>query len=153
MPDRTASVRDVTFREVTIGSAEYMAAVRLREAILRAPLGLVLSAEELAAEPACRHFVGLAGNEVIATLLLKPLDARTVKMRQVAVDPAWQRSGVGARLIRFAEEAALAHGFGEIVAHARGTAVGFYERLGYSAEGEVFLENTIPHRFVRKPLG
>lgn len=143
---------EVTFHEVMLGTPEYQGAIRLREAILREPLGLVLSAEEMANEPKCRHFVGLAGTEVVATLLLKPLDAETVKMRQVAVAPAWQRSGVGARLVQFGENAARENGFRKIVAHARETAVLFYQRLGYAVEGEVFIENTIPHRLVRKTL-
>ena len=143
----------VIFREVPLGVPEYAAAIRLREEILRKPLGLVLSPEELSAEPECHHFVGLAGTEVIATLLLKPLDAQTVKMRQVAVAPALRRSGVGAGLVRFAEQFARELGFQTIVAHARETAVGFYQRLGYAVEGETFLENTIPHRRVSKALG
>ena len=144
--------QDVNFREVPLGSSEYDAAIRLREAVLRKPLGLTLSPEEMSAEPECRHFVGLLGKDVIATLLLKPLDARTVKMRQVAVEPALQRSGVGARLVHFAESAARDLDFQTIVAHARGTALSFYERLGYTVENEPFIENTIPHRRVSKAL-
>jgi hypothetical protein len=143
---------DVTFREVPLGTPEYAAAIELREAVLRRPIGLLWSAEELAAEPACRHFVGLARNEVIATLLLLPLDADTVKMRQVAVAPAWQGAGVGAGLLAFAEEAARRLGFTQMKAHARATALPFYRRLGYTVEGDVFLEATIPHQLVTKAL-
>lgn len=142
----------VTFHTVALGSSEYRHALRLREAVLRAPLGLTLSAGELAVEPQCEHFVALAGTEVVATLLLIPLDAETVKMRQVAVDPARQGSGIGAGLVRFAEEAARARGFRRLVAHARGTAVLFYQRLGYTVEGDPFLEQTIPHLRVSKAL-
>lgn len=153
MPPTEFRPHEVIFREVRLGAPEYAAALRLREEILRQPLGLVLSAEELSVEPECRHFVALAEREVIATLLLKPLDAQTVKMRQVAVAPAWQRSGVGAGLVRFAENVARELGFQTIVANARETAVGFYRRLGYAVEGEPFLETTIPHRRVSKRLG
>ncbi len=152
MPPAGFRTNDVIFREVPLGNSEYDAAIRLREAVLRRPLGLALSVEEMAGEPECRHFVGVAGTEVIATLLLKPLGAETVKMRQVAVDPALQGSGVGARLVQFAEASARDLGFHTIVAHARETALGFYRRLGYAVEGEPFIENTIPHRRVSKAL-
>ncbi|MGB8170432.1 MAG: GNAT family N-acetyltransferase [Chthoniobacteraceae bacterium] len=142
----------VTFRAIGLGSPEYRASIRLREAVLRAPLGLTLSAEELAVEPACEHFAALLENEVVATLLLVPLDADTVKMRQVAVNPSRQRSGIGAGLVRFAEEAARERGFRRMVAHARATAVEFYRRLGYAVEDEPFLETTIPHQRVSKVL-
>jgi GNAT superfamily N-acetyltransferase len=144
---------ELSFREIRIDSAEYRAAVRLRAAVLREPLGVEFTAEEIAAEPQCRHFAACEGQDVVATLLLLPLDAATAKMRQVAVRPDRQRGGVGAALVRFAEEWAREHGYREIVAHARETAVSFYERLGYQAEAETFLETTIPHRFVRKCLG
>jgi predicted GNAT family N-acyltransferase len=153
MLNKDSRSTDVIFREVPRDSPEYVAAIRLREAILRKPLGLVLSAEEMAAEPECRHFVGVMGTDVVATLLLKPLDAQTVKMRQVAVEPAMQGSGIGAGLVRFAEAAARELGFKTIVAHARATAVPFYLRLGYATEGELFIENTIPHQLVTKALG
>ena len=152
MPGTDDRSNAATFREVAPGSPEYHGAVRLREAILRLPLGLILTAEELAMEPECRHFIAVAGDEVIATLLLKPLDAQTVKMRQVAVEPSWQGRGVGARLVSFAEDAARASGFRRMIAHARGTAVPFYLRLRYTVEGEPFLEQTIAHQLVTKVL-
>lgn len=143
----------VTFRTVEMDSAEYRAAICLREAVLRAPLGLTLSAEELAVEPQCQHFGAFDGEALVATLLLITLDAETVKMRQVAVDPSRQGNGIGAGLVRFAEAAARALGFRQLVANARGTAVPFYQRLGYTVEGDPFLEQTIPHQRVSKALG
>ncbi len=152
MPPIGSDLHDVTFLPVALGSPEYAAAIQLREAVLRRPLGLVLSPEELAVEPDCHHYVALAGTAVIATLLLKPLDAQTVKMRQVAVAPAMQGRGIGAGLVSFAENAARELGFREIIAHARLTAIEFYRMLGYTVEGATFVENTIPHRLVRKAL-
>jgi predicted N-acetyltransferase YhbS len=143
-------MNDITFREVQPGSADYEAAVRLRAAVLRQPLGLEFTAQEMADEPRCFHLVAVTSAEVVGTLLLKPLDARMLKMRQVAVRPDLQRVGVGAALVHFAEAFARERGFDRIVAHARDSAVGFYERLGYSTEGAPLLECTIPHRVVVK---
>ena len=142
----------LTLCEIDIGSPEYHAAVRLREKVLRAPLGLVFSEAELAVEPDCFHLAAIAEGEVVAILLLQPIEAGTVRMRQVAVNPDRQRSGSGSQLVRFAEGFAREHGFRRMVAHARGTAVGFYQRLGYATEGESFMENTIPHVLVAKAL-
>jgi predicted GNAT family N-acyltransferase len=36
--------------------------------------------------------------------------------------------------------------------HARQTAVGFYQKLGYSITGEPFEEVTIPHYIMEKAL-
>ena len=40
----------------------------------------------------------------------------------------------------------------EVTLHARANVVGFYERLGYSAQGDPFLEVGIPHRHMRRAL-
>jgi predicted GNAT family N-acyltransferase len=39
-----------------------------------------------------------------------------------------------------------------MVMHARKSALGFYEKLGYTPEGDEFEEVTIPHYLMRKKL-
>ncbi len=116
------------------------------------PLGLTFSDEELGDEINCIHLAGFDGDRLMAILLLKPIDAATVKMRQVAVHPDLQRQGVGAKLVSSAEGVAMKRGFQTVFAHARQTALEFYEKLGYDPIGEPFVEATIPHRKVTKSL-
>lgn len=142
----------LSIREILFDSSEYKEALKLRYQVLRAPLGLQFSAEEMAKEPVCFHFAALQAGQVVGCLLLMPLDSSRVKMRQVAVSPTLQRAGVGKALVISAETAARQRSFREIVLHARDTAVGFYDRLGYERVGELFLENTIPHLLMRKSL-
>jgi GNAT superfamily N-acetyltransferase len=142
----------MTFRQIEVGGSEYRDELLLREEILRRPLGLTFTEEELAREPDCFHLGAFDDARLIAVLLLQPLDENTVKMRQVAVSEPSQRGGVGSGLITFAEGFARERGYKTIIAHARGTAVGFYLRIGYSASGEEFMETTIPHRLVTKAL-
>ena len=142
----------MTFREFNPSTKEYEQALRLREAVLRIPLGLTLAEGELADEPNCYHLGGFEGDRLVAVLLLRPLDERTVKMRQVAVYPEFQQAGMGSRLVAFAERLAKERGFTKMVAHARGTAVEFYRKAGYATVGEEFIEQTIPHRLVTKEL-
>ena len=142
----------MTFRALDLGTPEYAAALRLREAVLRRPLGLRFSAADLAAESICFHLGAFSEAQLIAVLLLQPLDASTVQMRQVAVDPAQQRSGLGTRLIAFAEVFARSSGYKLLIAHARSTALGFYEKLGYETTGPEFIETAIPHRLVSRRL-
>ena len=51
------------------------------------------------------------------------------------------------------EEAARARGHRELMLHAQESAIGFYEKLGYDAVGERFIEADIPHLEMRKALG
>lgn len=142
----------IVIRRIETGSTEYAAARRLREAVLRAPLGLAWTEADLADETISHHFAALDGEEVVATLMLKPREAGVLQMRQVAVDPPQQGRGIGAQLVTFAEAFARDRGARMLMAHARGTALPFYRALGYDEEGEDFIENTIPHRLVTKQL-
>ena len=134
------------------GSALYQTSVDLRLRVLRWPLGLDFTSEELAAEASDEHLVAVDDDRVIAVAVATPLGDGVVKMRQVAVDPEWQGKGVGKALVRFFEERAVANGFNKIVLSAREPAVQFYLPLGYSVEGEPFEEVTIPHRKMIKWL-
>ena len=142
----------IAIRRIEPGSPEYAAARRLREAVLRAPLGLSWSTADLADETISHHFAAFDGEALIATLMLKPREAGIVQMRQVAVEPQQQSRGVGTQLVAFAEAFAREHGCHGLIANARATALPFYRALGYIEEGELFLENTIPHRLISKRL-
>jgi ribosomal protein S18 acetylase RimI-like enzyme len=143
---------ELACREYAFGSADYRAAVYLREAVLRQPLGLTLTPADFAGEDTSFHLGCFAEGKLVGTLILFPLDARVLKMRQVAVAPQWQGRGVGTKLVAFAESFAAARGFTTIIAHARGTARSFYRKLGYREEGELFPEQGIPHIAIRKNL-
>jgi GNAT superfamily N-acetyltransferase len=140
------------FKEIPVATPDYEDALLLRKAVLRTPLGLSFSPDDLADEASCAHLGGFDEGRLVAILLLKPLNAHTVKMRQVAVQPGLQGRGIGAQLVAFAEAFARGRGYKTMIAHARGTAVEFYRRLGYEASGEPFIETTIPHILVAKGL-
>jgi GNAT superfamily N-acetyltransferase len=144
-------------REVPHGSAEYWAFVDLRDAVLRRPLGLEFSAEELAAEKDSLHVACYRGRRLVGGLVLRPLGdggegGGEIRMRQVAVDPAMQGQGIGTVLVEYAEVLARKLGYQRMVLHARETAVAFYEKLGYSRLGDLFEEVTIPHWAMEKVL-
>ena len=90
--------------------------------------------------------------QVVACLVLKPLANRQVRLRQMAVAAGFQRRGIGTRLVRYAESFLRRQGNREVVLHARETAIGFYEALGYRKEGERFTEVGIPHFTMHKRL-
>jgi len=131
--------------EAPLGSDLYAQALRLREAILRQPLGLTVSREELFDDAMRQHFCAVSYGAVVGTVSLRPLDETTLHLKQMAVAEARRRERIGARLLAHAEGWAAEAGFRLMVLHARIGAEGFYVRLGYTQEGEPFEENTIPH--------
>lgn len=139
--------------EIEFGTPEYDEAVRLRYEVLRKPLGLDFTPEQLAAEYSDHHLVACAeSGAIVGYLNLTPLDAENVKMRQVAVAPDRQGRGIGKALVDASEALARRMGFRRIVLHARETAVPFYLNAGYTVIGDRFEEVTIPHFKMGKEL-
>ncbi len=135
------------FQEIHWGSAAYERECALRDEVLRRPLGRSLHEEDLAAEQSQWHF-GLfdADGNLTACVVAVPLSPVRVKIRQMVVAPCWQGQGFGRQLIGELEQTLRVRGITGFELHARATATGFYQKLGYSATGPEFLEVGIPHR-------
>ena len=129
----------------------YAAAVWLRRRVLRWPLGLEFTPEELAAESNQVHFADLENGVAVGCLNMVPI-GNEVKMRQVAVDTQRQGEGKGRQIVEFAENWAREQGFHLIILHARESAVPFYLALSYVVSGEPFEEVGMPHRFMSKSI-
>ncbi len=141
----------ISFKIINHGSPEYEEAVKLREDILRKPLGLTFSPEELEAETDHIQIAGFQGDKVMSTAVLVP-EGNDYKMQRVVVKQGLQDSGIGSRMIAFCEECARGQGLRSIYLHAIHTAVNFYLKNGYVAEGDYFEENNLVHLKMRKVL-
>jgi predicted GNAT family N-acyltransferase len=139
--------------EIAFASRQYGATLAFRDAHLRRPLGLAQDEADLKGEEGQIHIAALAGDAVVGTVVLKPIDAHLMKLRQMAVSPDLRGTGLGRRIVLFAEDCARARGFTRIEMSARESARGFYEALGYQVVGPSFLEVTIPHLKMVKDLG
>ena len=126
-----------------VGGPHYEETVRLRQRVLRDPLGMVL---DTSGDARRTFFVALEEGRVVGTVALEEN-----RLRAMAVDGASR--GVGRVLVARLEEEARARGITRIFLHARVTARGFYAKLGYTEEGELFTEVTIPHIAMWKSLG
>ncbi|MBI3257949.1 MAG: GNAT family N-acetyltransferase [Ignavibacteriae bacterium] len=146
-------MKAITFSIVQHNSELYKQTVELRFEILRRPLGLEFTDEQLAAEINDIHLAGYDEYCIICCcLLLTPIDNNIVQMRQVSVAAHEQGKGTGRQLVEYSEVIALQNGFKEMILHARDTAVEFYLKLGYELVGKPFVEVGIPHRQMRKDL-
>ena len=138
---------------IDFGTPEYDESVALRFAILRKPLGLEYTPEQLSAEWSDTHLAAFdLQGKMVGILLLTPKNEQEVKMRQVAVAADQQGRGVGTALVAASEALAITLNFKQITLHARETAVPFYLHLGYQIVGERFEEVGIPHFGMEKVL-
>ncbi len=98
-------------------------------------------------DPACRHALAYsATGDLAGTGRLAP----SGKIGRIAVLPGYRRAGIGAAIVVHLVNQATELGLRQVYLHAQADSVGFYERLGFRAEGPVFDEVGIPHRRMRR---
>lgn len=142
----------MALKQIDHGSKEYLQMVNLRNEILRKPLGLTLTEEELAKEKDDILIGAFDDDEMLACCMLSKADNSSLRLRQMAVQNNLQGKGIGASMMNFAELLSRDKGYKKVIMHARETAVGFYEKLGYKVVGDKFTEVTIPHYVMEKKL-
>ncbi|HRO44763.1 GNAT family N-acetyltransferase [Agriterribacter sp.] len=133
-------------------SKEYHQMIELRDEILRKPLGLYFDPEELSREKDDVLIGAFEDDKLIGCCLLTRTGAGTCRLRQMAVSSNLQKKGIGATLMNFAENVARDKGYQTLVMHARKSAVGFYQKFGYTISGNEFYEVTVAHYVMEKRL-
>jgi len=137
---------------INYGSPEYQSMCRLRDEVLRKPIGLRLTEAETLCDKNDILLVCMKNEQAIACCILTKINSDTVQLRQMAVASDYQRKGLGQELLLFAERTAKENGYSAIRMHARKTATGFYEKIGYNVMGEEFMEVGILHFEMEKML-
>lgn len=138
--------------QIEHGSAEYQQMVKLREEVLRKPLGLHFTDDQLAAEATDILIGAFDDGRILGCCILTPISKDTIKLRQMAVNNRQQQKGIGYSIMQFAENLARDKGYRKVTMNARDTAIGFYQKLGYKVVGEPFIEVTIPHHCMEKQI-
>ena len=134
------------------GSNEYRQMVKLRDDILRKPLGLGFSPQELEKEKDNMLIGAFEDDDMLGCCMLVEENPETVRLRQMAVLNDLQGKGIGRALMNFAENLGRDRGYKIMSMHARKNVVGFYEKMGYKVTSDEFTEITIPHYVMEKKL-
>jgi N-acetylglutamate synthase-like GNAT family acetyltransferase len=142
----------MALRLIDYGSPEYEKMLRLRNDLLRKPLGLNFDPRELEKEKDDVLMGAFEDDRLLGCCLLTRVDAKTMRLRQMAVPNNLQGKGIGRALMIFAENIARDMGYETLMMHARVTATGFYEKLGYVKKDGQFIEITIPHVIMEKSI-
>lgn len=139
----------IKFIDVEFGSSRYQELLDLRYRILLQPLGLKFLDSYREEEANFLHLgcIDNSTDKLIAGLIMVPINDSEIRIMQVAVDVIRQGEGIGKKLITHAETVAKKIGYEKIVMHAMLSVVGFYEKLGFKQEGDLFEEKGV--RMVR----
>jgi predicted GNAT family N-acyltransferase len=96
-----------------------------------------------AADPASRHVLAvIPKRDAVGTARLEPAG----KIGRVAVLPQYRGTGIGGAMIGHLVDLARTLGLTQVHLNSQSSAIGFYARMGFRAEGPEFVEVGIPHR-------
>lgn len=137
---------------VSFGSDLYKKSIDLRYEILRKPLGLFYTEEQLIEEHDQFHFVAIIDNEIVGVIVMQLLPFNIAKMRQVAIMEKLQGFGIGKQMVLFVEEWCKSKEIKKVILHARSNAVLFYQKLNYNICSNLFVEVGINHYEMEKQL-
>ena len=143
-------------RRITMEHPLYAQECALREDVILRPIGYDMARyrrDFAGLEERLEHFVAVSNQQgrerVIGCAALQPHEPRqgSGRLTQMAVDRQRQGEGLGRQLVVAVESRAFGElGLDELFCHVQVTRQGFFEALGWEAEGEVFTEAGVPHR-------
>jgi len=131
--------------------------LELRWRVLRAGLPRETAIFEGDHEPTTRHFAAVLDGRVVgcATILRRPwMDKPAWQLRGMAVEPQYQRRGIGTLLLEAIERTVRAEPHSlQLWCNARTPAIEFYRRHGWQRVGQEFVIPTAgPHYRMYKLL-
>lgn len=144
----------INYRQFDVTDIAYQQSLKIRESILRQPLGLTLSHKDVEGDAQQIHIGAFEQANLIGCIIVASLDNEpaSFRIRQMAVKASHRQQGIGRNLVLMAEQC-IQHNHGtRIVLDARKTAIGFYQSLNYQCTSSEFIANTIAHVVMEKKL-
>jgi ElaA protein len=136
---------------VARGDDELESAFALRRVVFVEEQGVPEEEELDDLDAQALHLVALQDGQVVGTCRLLD-DGDALKLGRMAVAAPARRRGIAQRLIEEAEAQAHARGVDRIRLSSQIGARSVYERAGYVAYGELFLDAGIEHVMMEKAL-
>ena len=134
----------------TTGNEDLAHAINIRRRVFIGEQGVTEDEEIDGLDGQSRHYLVWLGDEAVATARVRSLDGGCAKIERMAVLASHRRRGIGARLMARIIDDARAEGMASAALNAQCRVEDFYRNLGFTPEGEVFMDSRIPHiRMVR----
>lgn len=139
-------------QDVLWGSKPYHQSVNLRYRLFRKPFNLQYLNQELQQEKNDKLFGAFLLSELIGFCAVRKLSDIEYQIRQMVVEPNYQKNGVGTLLIQEIENYLCGIKAEKIILDSRDESVNFYKKLGYKIEGEKFFKKTVYHWKMTKQI-
>jgi predicted GNAT family N-acyltransferase len=136
---------------IAVSEPDKAECLRIREEVFIIEQNVPVAIERDAYDVGAIHFLAIQGGAAIGTARVVVKDnGKTAKIGRVAVCKAARGTGVGQALMAAIEASRALGQIEQFVLEAQTHALSFYERRGYAAYGEEFMEADLPHRSMRK---
>jgi predicted GNAT family N-acyltransferase len=140
----------MSVRVARASAAELDLVRAIRQAVFVEEQAVPVEVEVDGLDADAEHFLARLGPLPVATARARRTSTGW-KVERVAVLSAQRQLGVGMALVRHVLDHAPRAV--PVYVHAQQSAIGFWERLGFVAEGPSFEEGGIPHRWMRFETG
>ena len=97
-------------------------------------------------DPSATHALAYQDRQCIGTGRLVELGNGQAQIGRMAVLAQFRGTGIGKQILEKLVDLAISQGAKSIILHSQLTAIPFYEKLGFQAQGDVYDEAGIPHR-------
>ncbi len=92
------------------------------------------------------------GGQCVGTGRIVRMDARTAQVGRMAVAKDQRKRGIGALVLEALERMAAMRGLTDLVVASQLPAESFYRNRGFVRQGEVFLDQGVPHVMMKKTI-
>lgn len=127
-------------------------AFQVRKKVFVEEQGVSMQEEMDGNDQGAYHALAWKDETPVGTARLREYDQSTAKVERVAVCNPHRDNGIGTRLMERMEELAAKKGYNSVLLHAQVGVTEFYEKLGYTASGDVFLDAGIEHVKMHRSL-
>lgn len=129
---------------------EFDACLTIRMDVFVSEQKVPLEEERDAYDITAIHFLARINAQPVGTARAIEKEPGLWKIGRVAVCASYRQQGVGLALMKAIESTCPARQF---ILNAQTSALPFYERQGYMAEGPIFYDAGLAHRVMRKDVG
>lgn len=131
--------------------ADLSLCLKIRREVFVDEQGVSIEREVDGADPESRHFLACFKDKPVATVRLRQHPDR-FDIERLAVRKGYRGLGLGRALMARLEAEAKAQGVRCLRLSAQAEAISYYKRLGFKAQGPVYVDADMPHRRMEKCL-
>ncbi len=144
------TTQNITVREVAYDKGD---AQIVRAQVFQQEQGIAKELDNDRRDDDALHFVAYDGAIPVVTMRVRfPQSQSKAKVERVAVIAHYRGRGVGQQIMEYAESVLKKRAVEHVYMNSQQSAQSFYEKLGYTVEGDIFYEASISHVKMTKSL-